>query len=141
MATPYARTRALVLAKELLQQLADPAAPGVPVDLRSRAQALLLAYPTLLDIEAPQGRAGPTRAGAAFLPLIRYGRHAGPHQRHGGAMTVDSLLAAARDIVGGVPCFAGTRAPIARVLAFPGKGAGFARLQASRLPLPEAHAR
>jgi hypothetical protein len=52
MTTPFSRTKALVQTKELLQQLADTAAPGVPDDVRLRAQALLPSFPTLADIEA-----------------------------------------------------------------------------------------
>lgn len=50
--------------KELLLHLADPQAAGVPEEVRSRAQALLLAFPTLADIEALH-RASPELLGPA----------------------------------------------------------------------------
>jgi hypothetical protein len=64
MATAYSRTKALVLTKELLQELAAPDTPGVTDALRSRAQELLRAYPTLLDIDALH-RAAPELLGPA----------------------------------------------------------------------------
>jgi hypothetical protein len=64
MATPFSRTKALVQKKELLLQLAEPGTPGVSEEVRSRARALLLAFPTLADIEALH-RASPELLGPA----------------------------------------------------------------------------
>ncbi|MCG2593022.1 hypothetical protein LZ009_09535 [Ramlibacter sp. XY19] len=64
MATPYSRTKALVQTKELLVHLADPKTDGIAEELRSRAQALLLAFPTLAEIEALH-RASPELLGPA----------------------------------------------------------------------------
>lgn len=54
-------------------------------------------------------------------------------------MTPGSLIAEDPDILGGVPCFAGTRVPIERVLASLDKGVSLERLQASWPFLTEAH--
>lgn len=52
MNSPFLRTKALVLTKELLSALADPAGwLGVPADVQSQARALLEHYPTLLEIQ------------------------------------------------------------------------------------------
>lgn len=56
-------------------------------------------------------------------------------------MTPGSLIAEDPDILGGVPCFAGTRVPIERVLASLDKGVSVERLQASWPFLTEAHIR
>jgi hypothetical protein len=50
--TPFLRTRALVLTKELLQRLASLGDDAVPLSLAAEAEALLKHFPTLMDIEA-----------------------------------------------------------------------------------------
>lgn len=52
MTTPYERTRALALTKELLQRLASFGFDTVPPSISAEADRLLRDYPTLLDIEA-----------------------------------------------------------------------------------------
>lgn len=52
MTTPYLRTRALVLTKELLQRLSSLGDEAVPIGLAAEAEELLRHYPTLQDIEA-----------------------------------------------------------------------------------------
>jgi hypothetical protein len=52
MTTPYLRTRALVLTKELLQRLAELDVGVVPPSISAEAGRLLRDYPTLADIEA-----------------------------------------------------------------------------------------
>jgi hypothetical protein len=64
MTSPFSRTKALVQTKELLQQLADPGTPVVPENLRCRAHALLLAFPSLAEIDALH-RAAPDLLGPA----------------------------------------------------------------------------
>lgn len=49
MSIPYERTRSLVQAKELLQRLA---AGEVPSTLRAQAEALMLHFPTLAELDA-----------------------------------------------------------------------------------------
>jgi uncharacterized protein (DUF433 family) len=52
---------------------------------------------------------------------------------------LDQLVAEDPDILGGIRCFAGTRAPIAHVLASLDKGVSLERLQASWPFLTQAH--
>jgi hypothetical protein len=50
--SPYLRTRALVLAKELLQGLADAESSwDAPASIRAQAQTILEHYPMLADIQ------------------------------------------------------------------------------------------
>jgi hypothetical protein len=51
MTTPFERTKALVLAKELLRHLASLGEDVVPLSIATEAEALLRHYPTLADIE------------------------------------------------------------------------------------------
>jgi hypothetical protein len=52
MTTPFQRTKALVLTKELLQRLASLGDNAVQLSISTEAEALLKHYPTLADIEA-----------------------------------------------------------------------------------------
>ena len=51
MTTPFQRTKALVLTKELLRQLSSLGDDAVPIGLAVEAEALLRHFPTLADIE------------------------------------------------------------------------------------------
>lgn len=52
MTTPFQRTKALVLTKELLQRLALLGDAAVPLSISAEAETLLKHYPTLLEIDA-----------------------------------------------------------------------------------------
>lgn len=54
-------------------------------------------------------------------------------------MMLDQFIAEDPDILGGVPCFTGTRVPVEHVLASLDKGVSLERLQASWPFLSEAH--
>lgn len=70
MTTPFQRTKALVLTKELLQRLASLGDNAVPLSISAEAEALLKHYPTLLEIDAAH-RASPE----IFGPSPPFDRH------------------------------------------------------------------
>jgi hypothetical protein len=70
MTSPFERTRALVLTKELLQRLASLGDSAVPLSISAEAEALLKHYPTLLEIDAAH-KASPDIFGPS-PPFDRY---------------------------------------------------------------------
>ena len=70
MTTPFQRTKALVLTKELLQRLASRGDDAVPASISTEAEALLKHYPTLLEIDAAH-KANPELFGPS-PPFDRY---------------------------------------------------------------------
>lgn len=70
MTTPFQRTKALVLTKELLRRLSSLGDDVVPLSISVEAEALLRHYPTLLEIDSAH-KASPKIFGPA-PPFDRY---------------------------------------------------------------------
>lgn len=138
MTTPSERTRAVLQTRDFLQELTWPSVtPGVPTALRETARRLFRHYPGSGDIALasmalqswfapPETEMGNIRGEEDVVTPAQHSAHS-------------PLILSDPDVLGGAACFAGSRLPVAVVLASLDADINLERLCASWPFLTDEH--